>query len=1192
MKTLREIHLNKKGKLSDKWNIYLDIYDKELNFYRAKEISLLEIGVQNGGSLDTWISFFPKCKNIVGCDINPDVLKLEYDDKRVKVFNKDATNFNELQEVLDYSSYDIIIDDGSHTSGDIIKTFCYLFPKLNDDGCFIIEDLHCSYWKEFDGGIYAPYSSMGFLKKLSDIINHEHWGVESCRTSILEHELSLFNVEIEELELSKIHSIIFYNSVCIIRKKETKKNILGPRVPSGKDEFVITGHRSLLDETITVPEQISNPWNNINESPCSKYFEHLNEICILKEALDKERDNVNKLESDIAIGVSKLKVKEDEIESIFEKLKEKEKEIADQNKELKRLYEIEKSRIWTSTLMLRKQLTNIKKIQHILSKIPEAAQKKGGITNLTRHTYNAYRLHKFSGLKCIIKNYVTNSNQVAHDVKEDVDFLFKVTKKSVDLFTPVIVIIAELSIPQCEKYRVEQKKEMFESLGYKCTIVSWTDYYKAKELISLCSLAIFYRVPAFDTVISLIGECNRLKIKTYWEVDDLIFSRNILSESKTILSLDKNLQKQLLDGADLYLDAMLKCDSAISSTNGLAKAMADVGIKDISIIENALDSETLDVANAIIETKNNNIDFVRIVYGSGTSTHNIDFQESAIAIAKVLKDNPNVIFRVIGMLDLPSDFDHLSSQIERIDFCDYTSYLKYISECQISIAPLESFIFNDAKSNIKYLEASIVEVASVCSPASAFSAIIDNGVNGFLAKNHDDWYNSLSLLVKDESLRIKLAKAAKNSVLERYLPENIAENQLLPLIEENFSKTCKKKLLSFNVFYKPRSFGGATIVAEEVNELLESYNEHEIFVVTTIPPTSYVSPYKVIRYELNGVTVFAVAIPPEEMDSYYNPKLKAIINDIIDLVTPDIAHIHCIQGLGVGVIDACIDNDLDYIITLHDAWWICPRQFMINSKGKYCNQYILDEHQCKKCIGDGFEYTKRQYELSKRLKNAKSLLAPSQFFADLHNANGVSEKKVICNRNGINFPSNTSPKLIGNKIRFGYVGGNTPIKGIHLILDAFKTIKSNDVELVIVDNLINLGSHSFSESVIENIQNCKIVPAYNQNTIDEFFAGIDVLLFPTQWKESFGLTVREAISRNVWVIATDAGGVVEDIIPDENGYIIPFDSDSKTLLCYVEKYISKHRIMLEHTREVNLPKEHIRTFKEQAIEIKSIISNL
>ena len=53
-------------------------------------------------------------------------------------------------------------------------------------------------------------------------------------------------------------------------------------------------------------------------------------------------------------------------------------------------------------------------------------------------------------------------------------------------------------------------------------------------------------------------------------------------------------------------------------------------------------------------------------------------------------------------------------------------------------------------------------------------------------------------------------------------------------------------------------------------------------------------------------------------------------------------------------------------------------------------------------------------------------------------------------------------KFKSNKIiRFGYVGGNTKIKGIHLILEAFRQYCFDNTELIIVDNLLNLGERSY-----------------------------------------------------------------------------------------------------------------------------------
>jgi len=873
---------------------------------------------------------------------------------------------------------------------------------------------------------------------------------------------------------------------------------------------------------------------------------------------------------------------------IFNSISQIDQKLKDE--ELARLKTIENSKIWRATGFA---LHQVKRVSSLSDRIKVIAERNGGFFNLAKKTYSVLKNQGISGVKQTVK-----AKLLSHRISKEpvnADFLYHVEKEPAQIFVEKILLIAELSIPQCEKYRVTQKKEMFESLGIQCEIVNWSDYFTAKSLISLSSLVIFYRVPGVDTVLSLIAECKRLKIRTFWEVDDLIFERDVLLASKTIQSLDKLLQNQLADGAILYKKALLECDEAIASTPGLAAAMENAGTKNVYIVENALDKETLAISKQILEAKSEpeTDAIIRIVYGSGTSTHNIDFEEAAPSLAKVLSERDNVVFRIIGMLELPSYFKELESKIERIEFCKYNEYLNLISECQISIAPLEHYIFNDAKSNIKYIEASCVKVASICSPLSAFSQVIQNNKNGLLASTDNEWYQSFNELVDNVDFRKELAAAAYQSVMSRYLPQSIAKEQLRPIVaNQNTDKEKKRKVVSFNVFYSPRSFGGATVVTEQINELLSQYSGYEIYAVTTIPLSNLVQAYEVVRYEVNGVTVFGIGIPERQMDSYDNPKVTSVVEKILKLIDADLAHIHCIQGLGVGVIDACKHQSLKYIVTLHDAWWICPRQFMIKSDGKYCNQYILDKKTCKKCIGSRSKYESRQSRVLPLLKDAEVLLAPSQFFTDLHNVNNISSQKVICNKNGVKFPLTFEDKQRTNKIRFGYVGGNTTIKGIHIVLEAFRGINDSRIELNIVDNLMNLGERSFSENDFHGIENYNIIPAYNQNTIDEFFKSIDVLLFPSQCKESFGLTVREAISRNVWVIATDAGGAAEDIIENVNGNIIDFNSSKSDFKNAIERYVLEYWHEYSDGKVISLQKSHISSFKNQAEQLAIIFEQV
>ena len=68
--TLLSIHLNKAGKISDKWSSYLTYYDLLFHPIRNLPIQLLEIGIQNGGSVEIWAQYFDNAIAIVGCDID------------------------------------------------------------------------------------------------------------------------------------------------------------------------------------------------------------------------------------------------------------------------------------------------------------------------------------------------------------------------------------------------------------------------------------------------------------------------------------------------------------------------------------------------------------------------------------------------------------------------------------------------------------------------------------------------------------------------------------------------------------------------------------------------------------------------------------------------------------------------------------------------------------------------------------------------------------------------------------------------------------------------------------------------------------------------------------------------------------------------------------------------------------------
>jgi hypothetical protein len=285
MKKLSNLYKEHTGKVSDKWSIYLAEYEEKFKPYMDHNLKLLEIGIQNGGSLEIYSKYFHNAQKILGCDINEKCRDLFYDEPNIEVIVGDANSYDTFKKITENSKYDIIIDDGSHTSSDIIKTFCLYFNELSDGGIFIIEDLHCSYWRNFSGGLFFPLSSINFFKRLVDVLNFEHWGIEKNRDWLLRLFSLNYDLDIKSLQLDKIHSIEFVNSLCFIKKKQSASNQLGVRVISGVHAAVVPAVISFKNIINSPPVETENPWSNRELTPEEELINRKREIKALHEEI-------------------------------------------------------------------------------------------------------------------------------------------------------------------------------------------------------------------------------------------------------------------------------------------------------------------------------------------------------------------------------------------------------------------------------------------------------------------------------------------------------------------------------------------------------------------------------------------------------------------------------------------------------------------------------------------------------------------------------------------------------------------------------------------------------------------------------------------------------------------------------------------------------------------------------------------
>ena len=188
-------------------------------------------------------------------------------------------------------------------------------------GAYVVEDVHASYWSEFEGGLYHPHSSMAFFKRLADSVNHQHWGLAKADRDLFAGFVDEYGLALGENMLRSVHSVEFMNSLCVIRKERPTRNLLGRRVVAGSQATVEPDIVRHSKEVLIAPDQSRNPWSARDMSPEEELplrtvelaereteFTRLREQVRMAESARNERDaEVNRLAASLQAVSSELK---------------------------------------------------------------------------------------------------------------------------------------------------------------------------------------------------------------------------------------------------------------------------------------------------------------------------------------------------------------------------------------------------------------------------------------------------------------------------------------------------------------------------------------------------------------------------------------------------------------------------------------------------------------------------------------------------------------------------------------------------------------------------------------------------------------------------------------------------------------------------------------------------------------------
>jgi SAM-dependent methyltransferase len=139
---------------------------------------------------------------------------------------------------------------------------------------------------------------------------------------------------------------------------------------------------------------------------------------------------------------------------------------------------------------------------------------------------------------------------------------------------------------------------------------------------------------------------------------------------------------------------------------------------------------------------------------------------------------------LVGHLDSGENFAPFGERIELRPPVPWQDLPRLIRRVDINLAPLElDNPFTECKSSLKYFEAAILGVPTVASDLEPYRESVAHGENGYLCRTEEEWFQCISRLIEESSLREKMGSLARKDALINWTTRAGAHHLLAALRE-------------------------------------------------------------------------------------------------------------------------------------------------------------------------------------------------------------------------------------------------------------------------------------------------------------------------------------------------------------------------------------------------------------------------
>jgi len=336
-----------------------------------------------------------------------------------------------------------------------------------------------------------------------------------------------------------------------------------------------------------------------------------------------------------------------------------------------------------------------------------------------------------------------------------------------------------------QRFRFEQFVDYFEENGFQCEqsyFISDNDdkYLYSKgayiQKLRIVLKAIFMRLKdvarsnEFDIIFVqreafLLGstyferQFSKSKAKLLYDFDDSIW----LDETS---DANKKLSWLKYPGK---IDQIISISDMVFAGNKYLANYATYFNRNVKIVPTVIDT------GRHIRTRRKTDSALPVCIGWTGSITTIKHFQYAVPVLIKLKEKygDRVVFKVIG----DPNYINKDLHIKGIAWSSATE-IEELSGINIGIMPLPDDEWTKGKCGLKGLQYMALEIPAIMSPVGVNCEIINDGVNGFLAKNDEEWFEKLSILIDNADLRETMGKEARRTVIERYSKDSEKGNYI------------------------------------------------------------------------------------------------------------------------------------------------------------------------------------------------------------------------------------------------------------------------------------------------------------------------------------------------------------------------------------------------------------------------------